>query len=112
MRFLFLVTLAVPGASFAIVVMGIVAASSVPDRRRTHGLLHLAGTPHFDGTNATLLAACPAFGFAGLAAASPPLPRTVARTRGRPYRTRLEQRWPAEVSGTGQPPTAPRLLTA
>ncbi|MCX4761853.1 hypothetical protein OG562_12890 [Streptomyces sp. NBC_01275] len=85
MRFLFLVTLAVPGASFAAVVTGIATASSVPDRRRTHGLLHLAGTLHFDGTNGTLLAACPAFGFAGLtaaSAASPPLPRTGPREAG------------------------------
>ncbi|MER5517660.1 FtsX-like permease family protein [Streptomyces sp. NPDC002763] len=42
-----LVTLAVLGASFAIAIAatGITAASSVLDRRRTYGLLHLAGTP-------------------------------------------------------------------
>ncbi|MFF4354367.1 FtsX-like permease family protein [Streptomyces sp. NPDC001530] len=41
------VTLAVLGVSFAIAIAstGITAASSVLDRRRTYGLLHLAGTP-------------------------------------------------------------------
>jgi hypothetical protein len=40
-------TLAVLGASFTVAIAstGITAASSVLDRRRTYGLLHLAGTP-------------------------------------------------------------------
>ncbi len=121
-------TLAVLGASFTIAIAstGITAASSVLDRRRAYGLLHLAGTPlrvldsarrtesllpgvvlaggavltglfcaapltfagdtpHLDARGGTLLAACLALGFTGLAAASAasrPLLREVVRDAG------------------------------